>query len=318
LLKIIGMFIFLIDQYNIYLIILAVILFAISEASFYGKIEGYIYAELDKKGKIDQFSKYASYLYLGGHLGMTFSSFLGNFIYKHYSYDGLVYLGIISLLISFYLSIPLPSSQNIHKNSHRWYHAIPDSISLLKRNSILLTSVIAGGIINSCYFSFQEVSKIFITSKGVSTDQISLIFGYLFACKAIATYLCTLRCVKPNTFTSLILVMIVFMLSIVSLFVSDYSSIISLFVYVIFFIYINISLKTIMHQNLDDDVRLTISSVTNALKSISDITILAIFGYFYNLIPFSIIASILILVFALMPIFILYILYQKKLVKPIK
>jgi predicted MFS family arabinose efflux permease len=315
LLKIIGMFIFLIDQSNMYLIILAVMLFAISEASFYGKIEGYIYAELDKEGKIDQFSKYASYLYLGGHLGMTLSSFLGNFIYKYYSYDGLVYLGIISLLISFYISIPLPSSQNIRRKSHKWHNAITDSISLLKKNSILLTSVVAGGIISSCYFSFQEVSKIFITNKGVSTDQISLIFGYLFACKTIATYICTLKCVKSNTFTSLTLVIIVFIISIISLFISDYLSIISLFLYVIFFIYINVSLKTIMHQNLDDDVRLTISSVTNALKSISDITILAIFGYFYNILSFSIIASMLIFIFALLPVFILYTLHQKRLIK---
>lgn len=311
LLKIIGMFIFLIDQNNIYLIILAVMLFAISEASFYGKIEGYIYTELDKKGKIDQFSRYSSYLYLGGHLGMTFSSFLGNFIYKHYNYIGLAYLGIISLLISFYLSTPLPSSKNIHKSSHRWYYAIPDSISLLKKNLILLTSVIAGGIISSCYFSFQEVSKIFITNKGVSTDQISLIFGYLFACKAIATYLCTLKFIKPNLLASLIISIVISFLSIISIFISDYASILSLFIYVIAFVYINISIKTLMHQHLEDDVRLTISSFTNALKSLCDITILAIFGYLYKLISFQLIASILVLCFALIPMFLLRIAYKK-------
>lgn len=169
----------------------AMVIYGFSEGTIQGKVSSFIYNNLKANNHLSLFSKAISMYYLVIDLHIALFSFLAGILLKHYGYNVVIYISIITNIISIGLIlklIPNKSENNLHQFISKSFKDILQTLRFVVGQHNLFVYLIAMyGILVFFAWQFGSIASMVLLDMGMTGTGIAMLGSAVKICMAIGT-----------------------------------------------------------------------------------------------------------------------------------
>ena len=169
--------------------IIAMLFDGASYSSIYGKISSYIYNNLSIKRKLKLFPRSMSLYYLCMNATISMMTFFAGILLKHYGYNIIIYLSILTNIFSIFLLIrfvPKKTNSFISKYQSDSFKKIFLSLkNVIQQKPQFLYLIAIYGIVSFLAWQFHSISSLILLDMGVSNVELAMCGSILKLCMGI-------------------------------------------------------------------------------------------------------------------------------------
>ena len=158
--------------------IIAMLLDGASYSSIYGKISSYIYNNLSIKRKLKLFPRSMSLYYLCMNATISMMTFFAGILLKHYGYNIIIYLSILTNIFSIFLLIHfVPKKTNSFKAKYQSESFKKIFVSLnnvIQRKPQFVYLIAVYGIVSFLAWQFHSISSLILLDMGISNVELAM------------------------------------------------------------------------------------------------------------------------------------------------
>ena len=186
-------YIILLTMHDFVSLCLAMVIYGLSEGTIQGKVSSFIYNSLKANNKISAFSRAISAYYLVIDLHIALMSYIAGILLKNYGYNLVIYVSIITNLVSLWLIIKfIPSDNNNGINSFK-AKSIKNIWLTLKRvasSSRIFAYLIAMyGVLVFFAWQFGSIASMVLLDMGMDGTGVATLGSLVKICMAIGTFI---------------------------------------------------------------------------------------------------------------------------------
>ena len=169
--------------------VIAMLLDGASYSSIYGKISSYIYNNLSVRRKLKLFPRSMSLYYFCMNATISVMTFFAGILLKHYGYNIIIYLSIITNIFSIFLLIrfvPKKTNNLMSQYQSESFKKIFISLkNVIKHKPQFLHLIAIYGIVSFLAWQFHSISSLILLDMGISNVELAMCGSVLKLCMGI-------------------------------------------------------------------------------------------------------------------------------------
>lgn len=256
--------------------VLGMVLYGISKVSFYGKFESYFYDEMKVLKCEDRFHKLMSSVSIVANLGAAGSGFIALKLFNSGGYElvykvafSMIVFGILPFFVFLMPNSPIPISEESKKKGRQGaIKILCNAFVYLKNDRKLMFTTVLTALAFTTYILIAEVHRMVLKDIGATQAIITTVYGTYHVSQVVSAMIVSMR-KKPSSSMLLPVKYLMFLMScvIVSSFFYGYITVGILLIYVSFWPFLEVKVKTGLHDLAKSDVRATLASFCTITSS---------------------------------------------------
>jgi MFS family permease len=266
---------------NSYTLFIALCFRALFQASFYGKVESYIYNYTAHKKRKDLFGKLVTAFYGIGDLIASIVGFISVIIFKKYGYDGLLICSLFGAILSIFLIKNIDISYFNRNEKIFFKEIVRKSYQAFRKDNHLLHLTLFFAVMNFFGWNASLIGTMILSDNKSGTVTIANFHNLTMLTMSFGCLCSWFISNKINLKQSSFLFMTLHLIFFVSV-VASYGSNIAYLLLSFIFIYctIEIAIERSMESSVDSKTRNTIISFANTVTSLIGIFGNLLISYF--------------------------------------
>ena len=261
---------------NINGVVIGMALFGVSKVSFYGKFESYFYDEMKVLGAGDKFHKLMSFVSILNNIGAAASGFIALRLFNHGGYELVfkaAFFMILFVILPFFIFLmpnsPIPVDENVKAQGR------PGAITILKNAFIylkadkrLMFTTILTALSFTIYILTAETHRIILKNIGATQETITMVYVACHVSQILMAFIVSTR-KKPTSLMVPIVKYIMVLMTIISFsyFNYGYVTVAAMLIYIFLWPFVEIKVKSGLHNLAKSDVRATLASFCTITSS---------------------------------------------------
>jgi MFS family permease len=259
-------------------------LWGISMSCLYGNTEAYIYDQLKIEKREGFFAKIVGRYYAIQNIAISAGSFLGGYFFLYGGHKIILLLSTIPMLLGIIACLKMPNYhfKDFDKRGNIQKVNILNALKESYQNKKILTLLAISAINDALFIFLIDLNTTLMVNLKFQEKNMAILVGTMGVARIFTNFFAgyTVQIFKPKTVVSLML--LAFTVMIITANIYNYAIVIMVIIYLIFYGFVDLAIKTRIQDVITSGTRATVMSIASFCVSILAIALNTTDGFVTN------------------------------------